>query len=72
MQEKATVYLSAVTGYYSTKSEAISVIEKARTNFRVISAWIDVYDEDGKETVYHECYVNSVGIVKKPAEGGAI
>ena len=45
--------------------EAEDLILKARKQFTVLSAWIDIFDEDGvKETVYHECYVNPLGMVR--------
>ena len=44
--------------------EAKDLILKARKQFTVLSAWIDMFDEDGiKETVYHECYINPLGMV---------
>lgn len=39
--------------------ETISLIKKEHT---VLSAWIDVFDENNaKETVFHECYINVFG-----------
>ena len=47
-------------------NEAEDLILKARKQFTVLSAWIDIFDEDGvKETVYHECYVNPLGMVRR-------
>ena len=41
---------------------AKEVINEGRKNYRVLSAWIDVFDEhENKTTVFHQCYVNSVG-----------
>ena len=45
--------------------EAEDLLLKVRKQFTVLSAWIDIFDEDGvKETVYHECYVNLLGMVR--------
>ena len=39
--------------------ETVSLIKKEHT---VLSVWIDVFDEnDIKETVFHECYINVFG-----------
>lgn len=44
--------------------EAMETIDRGRNNYRVLSAWIDTYDENGdKTTVFHECYVNAIGTV---------
>ena len=45
--------------------EAEDLILKARKQFTVLSAWIDIFDSDGvKKTVYHESYVDVLGNVK--------
>ena len=31
----------------------------SRKKFRVLSAWIDTFENDIKSTVYHKCYVNA-------------
>ena len=37
-----------------------------RESHNVLSAWIDVFDKnDQKTTVFHECYVDVLGNVKK-------
>lgn len=41
-------------------------IETMRHNHNVLSAWIDTFDEnDAKETVFHECYIDVFGYVTK-------
>lgn len=65
--ERQKPYLSAITGYYATLEEAIRVIAKVREMSRVLSAWVDVYFGDGydnKVTVFHECYLTSIGTLK--------
>lgn len=43
---------------------AMETIKMGRKVFRVLSAWIDTFDENGdKITVFHECYVNAIGTV---------
>ena len=38
--------------------EAINAIEKGSHNFRVLSAWIETYDKNGKCTIkFHKCYI---------------
>ena len=45
--------------------EAMRVIKFAREHFTVLSAWIDIFDDVGeKRTIFHECYVNALGMVK--------
>ena len=44
--------------------EAIKLIRKSRNTHRVLSAWIDVFEKDKKTTVFHECYVDSIGHVE--------
>lgn len=35
--------------------EAMETIDRGRNNYRVLSAWIDIFDENGnKSTVFHE------------------
>ena len=47
--------------------KALSSIQKARNSNRVLSAWIDMYDENGEKTgtVFHECYLNSMGKISQ-------
>ena len=42
--------------------EAHKEIQFMREHDRVISAWIDVFDENNvKQTVFHECYIDVFG-----------
>ena len=44
--------------------DAMKIIERGRNNYRVLSAWVDVFDKNNaKITIFHECYVNVVGKV---------
>ena len=42
----------------------METIERGRGNYRVLSAWIDTFDDDNKSTVFHECYVDAIGNVE--------
>lgn len=60
--ENSKPWLSRVSDSCSNLSEAIEVIEKIRNNYRVLSAWVNTYSENKvKSTVYHECYVDTLG-----------
>lgn len=53
----------------SSIEEAKIAIEVARKNFTVLSAWVDIFDENNiKKTVFHECYVDAFGKVEKVEE----
>lgn len=46
--------------------EAMKVIETVRHDHRVLSVWIDIFDNNkNKTTVFHECYVDFVGNVER-------
>ena len=56
---------SLSTGCTSLK-DAMIAISNGRNNYRVLSAWVDVFDENNaKITMFHECYVNVVGKVER-------
>lgn len=59
----------AMNDSVSSIEEAKETIERARKNFTVLSAWVDVFDESNvKQTVLHECYVDAFGKVEKVEE----
>ena len=63
--ENSKPWLSAISNGYISLEEAMKTIERGRSNYRVLSAWIDIFDEGGnKSTVFHECYVNAIGNVE--------
>ena len=63
--ENSKPWLSAMSSGCVSLEEAMETIERGRSNYRVLSAWIDIFDESGnKSTVFHECYVNSIGNVE--------
>lgn len=41
---------------------AMKEIEQVKSTFTTLSAWVDMFDENNvKQTVFHECYVNAFG-----------
>lgn len=64
-KENTKPWLCAMSDGCISLEGAIKIIEKGRSNYRVLSAWIDIFDESGnKSTVFHECYVNAIGNVE--------
>ena len=44
--------------------EAFDIISHARRDHTVLSAWVDVYDENNaKHIAFHDCYVDTFGNV---------
>lgn len=51
-------WLCAISTAQNTLEQAKNVIEHKRNSHNVLSAWIDIFDEnDNKQTVFHECYM---------------
>lgn len=47
-----------------TIDKAMETIALLKENHTVLSAWVDVFDENNvKQTVFHECYINAFGDV---------
>ncbi|NLK72934.1 MAG: hypothetical protein GX285_07955 [Clostridiales bacterium] len=63
--EKSKPWLCSMTSSCLSISEAMSVIEKGRKNYRVLSAWVDTYENNVKSIVFHECYVDAVGNIEQ-------
>ena len=55
---------SKSTGFLKIE-EAHKEIQFMRGHDRVISAWIDVYENEEKKTVFHECYIDTFGRICK-------
>ena len=65
--EHSEPWLAAMTDSCISMKEAMDDVNKGRENYRVLSAWIDTFDEDNKKTtVFHECYVGGIGKVHEP------
>lgn len=64
-KENTKPWLCAMSDGCISLEEAIKIIEKGKQNYRVLSAWIDTFDiNNHKVTVFHECYVNSIGNIE--------
>ena len=64
--EKSKLYLISMTDSVPHLKDAMKIIERGRNNYRVLSAWVDVFDENNaKITMFHECYVNVVEKVER-------
>ena len=58
-------WLCAMTDGEPNKDKAIETINRLKEIHTVLSAWIDVFDENGvKRTVYHDCCINMFGDLK--------
>lgn len=59
---KDKTILCPILNSVTSIEEAKSIIEKGKKNYRVLSAWIDKYDNNNnKVNVFHECYVDTIG-----------
>ena len=64
--EKSKPYLISMTDSAPHLKDAMEIIERGRNNYRVLSAWVDVFDKNNaKITMFHECYLNVVGKVER-------
>lgn len=62
--ENSKPWVSAMSTGCVNLEEAMKTIERGRKNFRVLSAWVDTFDENNRKTVvFHECYINALGQV---------
>lgn len=60
--ETSKPWLCANSNSCRSKKESLELVDNYRRNYRVLSAWVDIYFKNGnKQTVYHECYINSFG-----------
>ena len=63
--ENSKPWLYAITDSCLSLEEAREVIRKGKSNYRVLSAWIDTFDNNNaKTTVFHECYINAIRVMK--------
>ena len=55
-------WLLAMANCQLSLEKAMEEVAHVKATFTVLSAWIDMLDEnDIKQTVFHECYVNAFG-----------
>lgn len=63
--EETKPWLCSKSTGFLTIEEAYKEIKFMREHDRVLSAWIDIYDNEKKKTVFHECYVDVFGYISK-------
>ena len=64
--ENSKPWLSAISSGCVSLEEAMETIKRERDNYRVLCAWIDIFDENNyKSTVFHESYVDAIGNVDR-------
>lgn len=57
-------WLLALGSCQLSLEKAMEEVDHAKNTFTVLSAWVDMFDENNiKQTVFHECYVNAFGDV---------
>lgn len=58
-------WLCSMESAETSFDRAMETVNRLRRKHIILSAWIDVYDEnDVKQTVFHECYIDSFGNIK--------
>ena len=64
IQGNSKPHLIAMNTGEISQEKAERIITAMRQSYCVLSAWIDSFDENNKkETVFHECYVDAFGTV---------
>lgn len=59
-------WLCAISTTQDTLEQAKQQIEFTRNRHNVLSAWIDIFDDnDNKQTVFHECYIWKLPHIEK-------
>lgn len=67
--ETSKPWVCAMSDGCISLEQALKTVQTGRQNYRVLSAWIDVFDENSnKSTVFHECYVDAVGNIESQKE----
>lgn len=57
-------WMSSMNDSVLSLDEAFDIISHARRDHTVLSAWVDVYDENNaKHIAFHDCYVDTFGNV---------
>lgn len=59
--EKTKPWLCSKSTGFLTIEEAHKEIQFMKENYRVLSAWIDIHNNEEKKTVFHECYIDTFG-----------
>ena len=58
-------WLCAMTNGSVSMEAAMDTINRLKNNHNVLSAWIDTFENNEKQTVFHECYIDAFGYVTK-------
>lgn len=56
-EQSGNVWLNSITSGCTSYSQAMNLIKRGKSQFNVLSAWIDTFENDNKNTVYHECCI---------------
>ena len=62
--EQTKPWLCSKSTGFLTIEEAHKEIQFMKKNYRVLSAWIDIYENEEKKTVFHECYIDAFGNIR--------
>ena len=55
-------WLCAISEGESSLEKAMESIARLKESNNVVSVWIDMFDEnDVKQTIFHECYIDAFG-----------
>lgn len=63
-EDDKRAWLLSMNDSATSIEDAKEIINKIKTNNIVLSAWIDIFDNNDKYTVFHEAYVNIIEFVK--------
>lgn len=63
--EKTKPWLCSKSTGFLTIEEAHKEIQFMKVHYRVLSAWIDIYENKEKKTINHECYIDISGNICK-------
>lgn len=63
--EETKPWLCSKSSGFLRIEEAHNEIQWMREHDRVLSAWIDIYENDEKKTVFHECYIDTFGQIRE-------
>ena len=64
-EENSQPWLCSNITEFLNIEEAHKEIQSMRERHRVLSAWINMYENEEKKIVFHECYINVLGYIRK-------
>lgn len=63
--ENSKPWLCSMSDGCLSLTKAIECVVNGRKSYRVLSAWIDTFDENNvKTTVFNKCYINALGTIE--------